>query len=404
MINKSRFLSTVEREKDDDDFCVGLSIKEKAFTINSPPPISKHMSAKSSSLPLSSKSSLMQQSRTKGREPTLFTSRLARPSPLLNNGSKQSNHALSLAKRTNTPQLAPNNKQKLPMNTLQPTNPSSKFITRQSRTNVKESGTRDNTARQYLTMNKSASNANNPSNQYPAEKRSATGYTLIARPKTKVTSYCSRLDNIDNLNDLRPKVFAKKSIYTQNPQNRNNVGKQNIDFARNRNIQGSNSLPDRTKLKLIQPNQQNLKKEYNDMTYDDSNHCWKGNETSLLGFQEKPAFRRPMLIMNKQQKNAPSRYAAVVGSSMIFNAESQKWVSANGQKEECNELDTIEDLKDELSNSSPGKSNENNLLLNLSQVNEKGKDFKLTVLSKRRMMAEQEQHESWIANWPMESR
>lgn len=183
-------------------------------------------------------------------------------------------------------------------------------------------------------------------------------------------------------------------------------------------------MPDRTKLKLIQPNQQNLKKgtvesvdsyshirfiehyilEYNDMTYDDSNHCWKGNETSLLGFQEKPAFRRPMLIMNKQQKNAPSRYAAVVGSSMIFNAESQKWVSANGQKEECNELDTIEDLKDELSNSSPGKSNENNLLPNLSQVNEKGKDFKLTVLSKRRMMAEQEQHESWIANWPMESR
>lgn len=238
MINKSRFLSTVEREKDDDDFCVGLNIKEKAFKINSPPPVSKCISAKSSALPLSSKSNLLQQSRTKGREPANFTSKLARPSPLLNNGSKQSNHALSLAKRTNTPQLAPNNKQKSPMNTLQSTNASGRFITRQPRTNVVETGARNNNARQYLTINRSlASKPNNVSDHQPAEKRSATGYTLIARPKTKVTSYCSRLDNIDNLNDLRPKVFDKRSIYTQKSQIKNNVGKQSLEQARNRNIQ-----------------------------------------------------------------------------------------------------------------------------------------------------------------------
>jgi hypothetical protein len=65
------------------------------------------------------------------------------------------------------------------------------------------------------------------------------------------------------------------------------------------------------------------------MTYDDATYSWKGNEKSLIDFPEKPAHRRPMLIMNKQQKYAPSRYAAVVGSSMIFNTESQKWVSAN---------------------------------------------------------------------------
>lgn len=140
------------------------------------------------------------------------------------------------------------------------------------------------------------------------------------------------------------------------------------------------------------------------MTYDDSNHCWRGNETSLAEFQEKPVHRRPMLIMNRQQKNAPSRYAAVVGSSMIFNTDSQKWISANGQGEECNELDTIEDLKDEFLDS-PSKNNTASQSRpdRSQQIDEKLRDFKLTVASKRRMMFEQEQHESWMENWPMRS-
>jgi hypothetical protein len=154
------------------------------------------------------------------------------------------------------------------------------------------------------------------------------------------------------------------------------------------------------------------------MRYDDSTHCWQGNETSLLGFQQenssKPTYRRPMLIMNKhQQKNQPSRYAAVVGSSMIFNTDSQKWVSAN-QGEECNELDTIEDLKDELLNpvaDARSASRGGNMYYNNSHAaannnnkqqpaeDDKLLDFKLSIEVKRQMMFEQEQHETWMSNW-----
>lgn len=236
MKSRSRFLSSVEREKDDDDFCVGLNIKEKAFTINSVSPAPRNMPAKSSALPLSTKTNILQQSRIKGKESTSFNSRLARPSPLLNSGSKQSNHALSLAKRTNTPQLTSNNKQKTSV-TPRPTQPSSRIVTRQPRANVVEPGARNNNNSQYLTINKSLtskSSISRMSDHQPAEKRSATGYTLIARPKNKVTSYCSRLDNIDNLNDLRPKVFPKRSVYTQL---KNNVNNSNPEPTRYRSMQ-----------------------------------------------------------------------------------------------------------------------------------------------------------------------
>lgn len=153
------------------------------------------------------------------------------------------------------------------------------------------------------------------------------------------------------------------------------------------------------------------------MKYDDSTHCWKGNETSLIGFQEKPTFRRPMLISNRHQKSsaAPSRYAAVVGSSMIFNTDLQKWVSASNE-EEFNELDTIEDLKDELLNAPSGGSHSHQLYNtnsnggsssnvttseghNKRMTDNKLLDFKLSIEVKRQMMFEQEQHETFMANW-----
>lgn len=131
--------------------------------------------------------------------------------------------------------------------------------------------------------------------------------------------------------------------------------------------------------------------EYNNMKYDDITHSWKGNENSLADFQEKPARRsRLMLMTNKQQK--PSKYAAVMGgNNMIFDAESQKWVSAFGAQQECNELDEIEDLKDEL-HQMPSKYN-----------HRKKVEFKLSVETKRQMMYDQERNESWIKHWPLKA-
>ncbi|RCH91061.1 hypothetical protein CU098_009902 [Rhizopus stolonifer] len=212
------------------------------------------------------------------------------------------------------------------------------------------------------------------------ERKSANNYTLITKPKTKVaTGYCSQLDNLDNLNDLRSSIPARKIGFRYTRPDT----KAEPERPWRRHTQSS-------KVKLIQPNEQNLKKEYNDMKYDDRTHSWKGNESSLIEFQEK---RRPrlMLMTNKQQK--PSKYAAAVGNHMIFHAESQKWVSAFGISEECNELDQIEDLNEEM----------RQIPQRTTQCANKMLEFKLSVETKRQMMYEQEQHEAWIKHWPLKS-
>ncbi|KAI8070276.1 hypothetical protein BDF21DRAFT_495881 [Thamnidium elegans] len=369
---KSNFLSSIHRENDDDDFCDGLHIKEKAF-----------------SFPSSSK--LIPQ-RTKNKDSGQFVSRLARPSPLLNNGSKQSDHAIALSKKSNLPI-----KPKIPApSTSRHTFLSGTKASRQREADIAASKNRvKNTP---LILKKSLQKTTSALTD-ATERKSAIGYTLIAKPKTKkVTNYCTRLDNIDNLNDLPLKQpNNRKFVFQQSKSHPKGESKSDPDRPWRRNMQ-TTSGPSR--VKLIQPNEQNLKKEYNDMKYDDSTHCWKGNETSLIDFQEKPMHRRPMLISNKQQKNAPSRYAAVVGSSMIFNTEHQKWVSANGAGAEYNELDTIEDLKDE-SKWSPASSCSRNVHRSANLSIDKLREFEFSVERKRQIMAEQEEHERFMENWPI---
>ncbi|GAA5796148.1 hypothetical protein HPULCUR_001517 [Helicostylum pulchrum] len=371
---KSTFLSSsIHRENDDDDFCDGLLIKEKAFT-----------------LPSTSK---VTPQRTKSKEPGHFVSRLARPSPLLNNSSKQSDHAIALSKKSNLPIKL---KAPIPSTSLsRHTFSSGTKASRQREADIAASKSRiKNTP---LVLKKSLRKTTDAT----TERKSAIGYTLIAKPKTKkATNYCTRLDNIDNLNDLPSKLpNNRRFVFQQSKTHPKGESKSDPDRPWRRNMQ-TTSGP--SKVKLIQPNEQSLKKEYNDMKYDDSTHCWKGNETSLIDFQEKPIHRRPMLISNRQQKNAPSRYAAVVGSSMIFNTEHQKWVSASGASAEYNELDTIEDLKDELK-CSPASSCSRNVYRSANLSTQKSREFEFSVERKRQIMAEQEEHESFMENWPLSS-
>ncbi|KAI9334452.1 hypothetical protein BD770DRAFT_432269 [Pilaira anomala] len=400
---KSKYLSF--KETDDDDFCDGLLIKEKAFS-----------SLKSSA---TSRSTQVGQ-RIKPKEPAQFVSRLARPSPLLSNSSKQSDHAIALSKKTQIPI-----KPKAPPTTPSTTTTTSRhtFLSGTKASRQREADIAANRSRvksmiasppSSLTLKKSLQKTSYGQESNQTERKSAVGYTLIAKPKTKkTTNYCSRLDNIDNLNDLPSKLPSYRKYVFQQPQPKiqhsttSKVERKTVDPDRpwRRNMQttsgGASNISSR--VKLIQPNEQTLKKEYNDMRYDDSTHCWKGNETSLIDFQDKPTFRRPMLIMNKQQKNAPSRYAAVVGSSMIFNPELQKWVSANGVNSEHNELDTIEDLKEELL-CSPATSCSRNVhrSANFSSSN-KLREFEFSIERKRQIMAEQEEHERFMENWPIRS-
>jgi hypothetical protein len=191
--HRSKALAHIPRECDDDDFFDGLNIKEdKAFTINTP---AFKMSTQRAA-PLS---------KGKAIPTATFVSRLARPTPL------------SQYKKTAAEQLVPNAStsatKKSPRRFLAGTQAS---IHREAEIAAKRTTTTINSGRPKT---KNMSSLSKPMN-LPAEKKSASGYTLIARPKTKVATgyYCSRLDSIDNLVDLRPKrIFYPKGENKADP-------------------------------------------------------------------------------------------------------------------------------------------------------------------------------------------
>ncbi|KAG2210859.1 hypothetical protein INT47_000013 [Mucor saturninus] len=133
-------------------------------------------------------------------------------------------------------------------------------------------------------------------------------------------------------------------------------------------------------VKLIQPTRELLTNEYNNMKYDALNHIWRGNEGNVNAVLERPAARRRPMIISGGQGHAPSRYAAVVGNSMIFNPESRSWVSSHGP--EHNELDAIEDLQPHMA---------------LSVAGNVPVQFRLPSTSDA--IAQQEKHDAFMANW-----
>ncbi|KAI8375021.1 hypothetical protein EDC96DRAFT_437328 [Choanephora cucurbitarum] len=218
----------------------------------------------------------------------------------------------------------------------------------------------------------------------PSEKRGANGSTLIAKPKTKIPiSYCSRLDNIDNLNDLQP---MRSKTTKMEPKDFSRNERINIDHSWKKSGQPS-------KIKLIQPNEQVLRKEYHGMKYDFRTHSWKGNESGLIDFPEKPAVKKhPKLVLLTSKQRTPSKYTAIMSDSMVFKPESQSWVSPSGK--ENNDLDGIEDLHEDLRPVSKRMPKH-------SQYRNKMTEFKLSIEVKRQMMAEQQQHENLIKQWPL---
>lgn len=218
----NKCLSMVQREKDEDDFLDGLVIQD-AKTFNTSiavPPLA------------SSASRIPQQKMTlnnnKAKEPPTkspLVSRLARPSPLYHNGNKPSDHAAALAKKASSPNLRQQRMQQQASTTTTSNNTKHTFLagTKASRQREAETSTTQR-GRLYKSASSGAlrttdsshghlllNNKHNSAAMEPIEKKSANGYTLIARPKTKVTSYIARLDHIDNLNDLRPSSSSGSS-------------------------------------------------------------------------------------------------------------------------------------------------------------------------------------------------
>lgn len=180
----SPLLSNIERERDDDDFADGITFKTKAF-------VSTHIH---SFLTPSTKSNKLQtKTAVKNKLPTNFVSRLARPTPV-NNINRLPEHVPSVAHRATA---------------LQPRIPvPSRQISLSSVTNPRE-------VNAPLTLNRSRFR---PVNTVLAERKSPSGFTLIARPKTKTPpKYCTRLDDMDNLNVFPSKAANNKNTTFRQP-------------------------------------------------------------------------------------------------------------------------------------------------------------------------------------------
>ncbi|KAK4520115.1 Glycoside hydrolase 2 (Mannanase, beta-galactosidase) [Mucor velutinosus] len=358
---KAKLLASM-REKDDEDFTEGLKINERNFHMD--------VSSRSSISSLQQSKSLIS---SKGKSPVNLaaTSRLARP---------------SIATKSRIPEL-PKRQPLIPQQSSWPHVSTRRNVLTSTQSSLSREA--DGTAAKQRQQQRPTLNRNLLTSKEPTERKSANGYTLISRPKTNKGSYCFQLDNIDNLNDLRPK-FSRQIKKENNSSNKNGVDPKR---PWRRNMQQSQQPQQKANVRLIKPNEQPVKKRYDGMEFDPIAQVWKGNEQSLAGFQEK-TYRRPMLMTQIQQKN-PSRYAALMGNNMIFNADEQKWVSALGPQQEFNELDAIEDLVDD----TPVQ--HRRYMTNNKHSGGFGVEFKLSVETKRQMMFDQEMHERFIQNWPL---
>ncbi|KAG1459134.1 hypothetical protein G6F46_006338 [Rhizopus delemar] len=310
----NHILASIQREKEEDDFCEGLNIKE--FNIEK-----------------QKKSINTKQQR----------SRLPQPKPI----------------RTQQQQQQP----KPPMQRLY------RFTldTVASRRRAEE--IRAQSQKSLKPDNKQKSDNKSSS----LEKKGANGMTLISKPKKeKLYGHCSQLDELDNLNTLKGKkkyVLSTKHTKGENKTDSQRPWRTNMAKAHKKST-----------VKLIKPNNLNIKKEFNGMKFDENSQSWKGNENALLAFQEKTSIRRPLLINSRQPI---SKYTSAIVNNMIYDAENFRWVSIFGPEAEHNELDAIEDLKDN------------------TVCKKDYREFKLTVEVKREMMLEQERYESWIQHWPL---
>ncbi|OBZ91935.1 hypothetical protein A0J61_00053 [Choanephora cucurbitarum] len=374
---KSSLLTKVKRENDNDDFLEGLEIKEKVFKA----------SISASKLPIPQPQRSTSTNKTKSGT-SHFVSRLARPTQTRPNVVDQA------AKRTPfqsaIPQV-PQQRQPPPIRRNILSNPQTtlpretELPTRHTAYTYKQPPQRKQfSLRNNLQLMNNNTSLPRNAESSPSEKRGANGSTLIAKPKTKIPiSYCSRLDNIDNLNDLQP---MRSRTTKMEPKDFSRNERINIDHSWKKSGQPS-------KIKLIQPNEQNLRKEYHGMKYDFRTHSWKGNESGLIDFPEKPAVKKhPKLVLLTSKQRTPSKYTAIMSDNMIFKPESQSWVSPSGK--ENNDLDGIEDLPEDLRPVSKRMPKH-------SQYRNKMTEFKLSIEIKRQMMAEQQQHENLIKQWPL---
>ena len=88
--------------------------------------------------------------------------------------------------------------------------------------------------------------------------------------------------------------------------------------------------------------------EYNEMKYDPVQHCWQGNENSILPFGDAhtaKAYRRPALISNMGHKSKQqAKQTGIVVGSMVFDPVQMCWKKMDTKYEEDKIFDQIEDL------------------------------------------------------------
>lgn len=194
---KSKLLTSM-REKDDEDFTEGLKINEKNFHVDVPSRSFTYSPQQPRSL-----------SNTKGKSPASLTttSKLARP---------------SIVTKSRIPEL-PKSKPLVPQQSSLPQMSTRRHFLTSTQPSINREI--DNIASKQRQKQRPTLNRSLLTSKGPVERKSANGYTLISQPKTNKGGYCSQLDNIDNLNDLRPK-FSRQIKKENNNTNKNRVDPQ----------------------------------------------------------------------------------------------------------------------------------------------------------------------------------
>ncbi|KAI8991250.1 hypothetical protein BDF20DRAFT_831306 [Mycotypha africana] len=448
---KAKILASIPRENDDDDFFKDLSLNDRAFEFNqnaatAPQRVQSNFRGNTKFVsrlarptnmidknPLSTQQQL-QKKRSLQQLPAVSssTSRLSNRNLLAAQINKQREAVPSNNKRSaipNSRRQQPTTTQTYSRNAIRPTiHPTSTInATRPSRSLTK------------TTPRKQQSHQHQHQTPSPSVIKTFNSYpTLIAQPKTKPTTgtYRTELDDLDNLPTVTPKkkptavwrplsTPQKQQKQPQQANSSSNASTINCDPKR---PWRTNMQTTKSKVKLFQPGQQNLSKEYNNMKFDERSRIWKGNEDSMFGFppaevnkrtqQKKPVaglrlITMPRIVTNRSKTAAAgskdirnkgataSRYTAAMGHNMIFDAQSQKWVCALGEENEFNELDCIEDLYEEYKqpiHCFTGRRNGRNPLIH---GDDKTIEFKIPVEMKREMMFQQEDHENFMKNWPL---
>ncbi|KAF7725828.1 hypothetical protein EC973_009252 [Apophysomyces ossiformis] len=193
--------------------------------------------------------------------------------------------------------------------------------------------------------------------QPPSARRGFNGTVLMERPFTRVAyGNGSELDDLDDLSDWRE-------------------------------AQG----------------QRTTRPEYNKMKYDEANCVWRGNENSILSFDQDTAKQRvprqPALIRPKQNIQQASKYNIAMVNNMKFDQATMRWENTLVDTDD-DPLASISDLEDDDHPRYPAYFSSGGHTT--KGIFGHGNEFEISQAIQRQMSEEENEHQEYMKYWPLD--